>query len=428
MTEEHRSLVRIDATGTAHPVDLDASKRLRARQGVFQLLPAPGHLVVMRHVGNEAPADAPAAPPLRLAGQIVGPGALCDVVSLIGQAGWSGELAVIDGAESRSLFFEPGHAIAARSSAPGERIGEVLYRYGALSRPQVEATLAAAVPDVRFGETAVKLGFVPRERLYQLLSAQAEEIAYRMLLAGEGMFYFLAGFEEEQIPTRHDLPVHALLLEAVRRMDELRYFRERIPSDQHVPARVPDRGPPPEELRAVYDAVDGQRSVAEVARALGQGEFETTRALFQLAQSGRVVVRAPGPTGAAAGIALFNEAIASILSAVDGAQRGDEVRWQLAAFVAGAGIYDALFRGAGPAPDGTFEPARLLDNATLIAGAEQAEAMLSQWLREYVSFAMFVAEPCLRLSPEGIPLSRRSDNQPPLSKRVAALVGPLAPR
>ncbi|WP_437493012.1 DUF4388 domain-containing protein [Sorangium sp. So ce1014] len=428
MTEEQRSLVRIDATGTAHPVDLDASKHLRARQGVFQLLPAPDHLVVMRHVGEEAPRDAGTGAALRLAGQITGPGALCDVVSLIGQAAWCGELIVIDGGESRSLFFEPGHAVAARSTVEGERIGEVLYRYGALSRAQVEQTLAAAAPDVRFGEAAVKLGFVPRERLYQLLSTQAEEIAYRVLLAGEGMFYFLAGFDEEQIPTRHNLPVHALLLEAVRRMDEMRYFRERIPSDQHVPARVSDRGPAPEELRAVYDAVDGERSVAEVARAIGQGEFETTRALFQLAQSGRVVMRAPGPTGAAAGIALFNEAIASILSAADGIQRGDEVRWQLAAFVDGAGLYDALFRGAGPAADGTFEPARMIENATILAGPEQAEARLSQWLHEYISFAMFVAEPCLRLSPEGIPLSRRSDNQPPLSKRVAALVGPLAPR
>ncbi|WP_437786161.1 DUF4388 domain-containing protein [Sorangium sp. So ce1097] len=428
MTEEHHSLVRIDATGAAHPVDLGASERLRARQGVFQLLPSPDHLVVMRRVGNEAPRDVESGAALRLAGQITGPGALCDVVSLIGQAGWRGELVVIDGGASRSLFFEPGNAVAARSSVEGDRIGEVLYRYGALSREQVDATLAAAAPDARFGEVAVKLGFVSRERLYQLLGTQAEEIAYRVLLAGEGMFYFLAGFDEEQLASRQSLPVHALLLEAVRRMDEMRYFRERIPSDQHVPARVSDRGPPPGELRAVYDAVDGQRSVADVARALGQGEFEATRALFQLAQSGRIAVRAPGPTGAAASIALFNEAIASIHAAVDAVQRGDEVRWQLAAFVSGAGIYDALFRGAGPAADGTFDAARIVENAALIAGPEPAEATLSQWLYEYVSFAMFVAEPCLRLSPEGIPLSRRSDNQPPLSRRVAELVGPLAPK
>ncbi|AUX43091.1 uncharacterized protein SOCE26_045310 [Sorangium cellulosum] len=426
MSEERNSLVRIDATGTAHPLDLRSSKLLRARQGMFELLPAPEHLVVMRHVGKEVAGDAETGAALRLAGQITGPGALCDVVALVGQAGWSGELVAVDGAARRSLFFEPGHAVGARSSVEGERIGEVLYRYGALSRAQIYETLAATAPDARFGEVAVKRGLVPRERLYQLLSKQAEEIAYQVLLASEGMFYFLDRFDEEQIASRQNLPVHALLMEGVRRMDELRYFRERIPSDQHVPARVPDRGPPPGELRAVYDAIDGQRSVAELSRATGQGEFETTRALFQLVQSGRVVVRAPGPTGAAGSIALFNEAIASILSAVDGAQRGDEVRWQLASFAAGVGVYDTLFRGAGPAADGTFDAEKLVENATLIAGAAKAEAMLSQWLYEYTSFAMFVAEPCLRLSPEGAPLSKRSDNQPPLSKRVAELVGPLA--
>jgi Domain of unknown function (DUF4388) len=428
MTEERQDLVRIDATGAVHPVGKVASRRLRARQGSFQLLPAPAHLVVMRDAGEEGQHEALCGPAFRLAGEIMGPGALCDIVSLIGQAGWRGELVILDDAASRSLFFEHGHVVGARSSIEADRIGEVLYRYGTLSREQIAETLAAAAPEARFGEVAVRLGFATREQLYQMLGNQAEEIVYRVLLAGEGMFYFLESFDEEQIASRQNLPVQELLMEAVRRMDEMRYFRERIPSDQHVPARIPERVPPPPELRAVYDAIDGQRSVAEIARAIGQGEFEATRALFQLVRSGRVVVQAPRPTGLAGSVALFNEAIAMIFAAVDAAQHGDEVRAQLASFASGAGIYDTLFRGAGPALDGRVSIERLVENATLLAGPAQAEVMLSQWLYEYVSFAMFVAEPYLRSGHDGTPGSKRSDGQPPLSRRVAELVGPLAPK
>lgn len=428
MTEERKDLVRVDSTGTAHPLGKVASRRLRARQGSFQLLPAPEHLVVMQYVGEDGELEALIGPAFRLAGQIAGPGALYEIVSLIGHAGWHGELVVLDGATSRSLFFERGHVVGARSSVEADRIGEVLYRYGALSREHITATLAAASPDVRFGEVAVKLGFLTRERLFQLLGTQAEEIVYRVLLVGSGMFYFLESFDEEQVASRQNLGVHALLMEAVRQMDEMRYFRQRIPSDQHVPARLPDRTPPSGELLEVYDAIDGQRSVAEVARALGQGDFEITRALFQLVQADKVVVEAPRPTGAVGSVALFNEAITMILSAVDAAQRGDEVRWQLASFASGAGVYDALFREAGPAADGTLNAARLVENATLIAGLAQVDVMLSQWLYEYASFAMFVAEPYLRVGADGTPTSKRNDGQPPLSRRIAELVGPLAPK
>jgi len=73
-------------------------------------------------------------------------------------------------------------------------------------------------------------------------------------------------------------------------MDETRYFRDRIPSDQHVPARVVGREAPAVEFLKVFGAIDGVRPVAEIGRVIGQGEFEVTQALFQLVQSGHVVV------------------------------------------------------------------------------------------------------------------------------------------
>src|SRR5688572_24636194 len=131
MDDERLELVRIDATGTAHPLGKIASMELRARQGAFRLMPAPRHLVILRHVGEDGKRDTGDGAVLRLAGEIPTAGALCDIVGLVGQAGWSGELLVLDRETNRSIFFDRGHVIGAQSSSSVERIGEVLYRYGA---------------------------------------------------------------------------------------------------------------------------------------------------------------------------------------------------------------------------------------------------------------------------------------------------------
>jgi hypothetical protein len=431
MDDERLELVRVDATGTAHPVGKTASQRMRARQGAFRLMPAPQHLIVMRHVGEDGRRDADDGPIFRLAGEITSPGAICDIVALIGQAGWKGELAVQDGTTTRSIFFEQSHVVAANSTVEAERLGEVLYRYGALTKEQIAATARAVGGEVRFGEAAVKLGYITRERLFQLMGKQTEEIVYAVLLVGDGMFYFLDAFDDTRIMARQNLPVNALLMEGVRRMDEMRYFRDRIPSDQHVPARAAGRDPPSEGMMEVWNAIDGSRSIADVCRAVGRDEFEVTQALFQLVQSGHVVVHAPRATGPAAFVALFNEAIALIFREVDAVGRGGEVREQLASFATGAGVYDALFRKAGPAADGTLIPERIIENIAVMVGPDQAEATLGQWLYEYVSFAVFVAEPFLRPGLESGPVSIRSGAQSQgsiLARKVAALVGPLAPK
>jgi hypothetical protein len=433
MDDERLELVRVDATGTAHPVGKTASQRMRARQGAFRLMPAPPHLIVMRYVGEDGRRDPEDGPVFRLAGEITTPGAICDIVALIGQAGWKGELVVQDGAASRSIFFERSHVVAASSTVEAERMGEVLYRYGALTKEQIAATAAAVGPEVRFGEAAVKLGFITRERLFQLMGKQTEEIVYAVLLVGDGMFYFLDQYDESRLTTRQNLAVNGLLMEGVRRMDEMRYFRDRIPSDQHVPERANIRDPVAAELTEVWQAVDGTRPIAEICRVVGRDEFEVTQALFQLVQSGHVVVHAPSPTGPAAVVALFNEAIALIFREVDAVGKGGEVREQLASFATGAGVYDALFRKAGPAPDGTLIPQQIIENIAVMVGPDQAEATLAQWLYEYVSFAVFVAEPFLRpgMDPNSGPVSIHSGAQSQgsiLARKVADLVRPLAPK
>src|SRR6185503_19148919 len=138
-----------------------------------------------------------------------------------------------------------GQIIGAHSSVPNERLGQVLFRYGVLSTEQIaQSSDAAAAGSIRFGEAAVKLGFITRESLFAMTSRQTEEIFYGMLLVASGMFYFLDSYDENSLSSRQKLTVASLIREGVRRMHETRYFRARIPSDQCIPVSEPGRSRP----------------------------------------------------------------------------------------------------------------------------------------------------------------------------------------
>ena len=73
MADEHQDLVRVDGTGTAHPVGRLASQYMRGRQGTFRVMPGPPHLVFMRHVGEDGVRDERDGAICRLAGEITAP-------------------------------------------------------------------------------------------------------------------------------------------------------------------------------------------------------------------------------------------------------------------------------------------------------------------------------------------------------------------
>ena len=384
-------LLRIDSTGAVHPVGRIASQQLRPRKGEWRLIPSPRELIMARSMSE---GDAV----MRLAGEIRTPGALCDIVALAAQSAWTGELILLAERGTRSFYFDAGTIIGAQTSVPEERLGETLYRFGVITHEQLETIVqASATSGKRLGEAAVELEIVSAENLYAMMARQVEEVFYAAVHVSEGAFYFFDRLDEKNILHRHSLNAGGLLMEAARRMDEMRFFREKVPNDQFVPVPVPGKKPPGEFL-GVFALVDGQRSIEEIGRAIGQLEFEITRAFFQLVSSGAVFVQAPRPRGAEAIIAAFNPALAALHERADLAGKGDELRAGLSSFATGGGVYDPLFMGAGPAMvDGTLKPSRIAKNIASLAGlaGEEPDAWLVDQMQQYLGFAMFQTESLL---------------------------------
>ena len=380
-------LLRVDSTGAIHPVGRTASQQLRPKAGEWRLIASPRELIFARSMtGGDAV--------LKLAGEIKTPGALSDIIALASQSGWRGELVVLAEAGARSFYFDGGTIIAASTTVPEERLGETLWRFGVINRDQL-ATIVRATEETgkRLGEVAVETGFVSAEKIFEMMAHQVAEVFFAAVHVADGSFYFFDRFDEKIILRRHQLNAGALLMEAARRMDEMRFFREKVPSDAYIPTPVPGKRPS-EELMAVFAQCDAKKDLADIGRATGMLEFEVTRAIFQLITNGCVVVVAPRPRGPESIVETFNPALAAIHHRGDQAGKGAELREGLSRFATGGGVYDPLFMGAGPLADGTLKPDRIRRNIAALAG-EDPDAWLVELMNDYVGFALFQAESIL---------------------------------
>jgi hypothetical protein len=354
-----------------------------------------------------------------LSGEIREAGKLCDVISFLAHASWWGELVVFDGETIRSLYFDEGHIVGAESNAEAERLGAVLCRHGMLTHEQVETSRTRARErNLRFGEAVVELGYLGREQLFEAMPRQVEDIVLGIGTTEQARFEFFEGFDDRELAFRQRRSADALLLDALRRMDERKLFECCIPTDEHVPVRAFNVPPPPEDPFGVYAAIDGRRSVAQVAASVGLEELDVTRALVRHVRTGHAAIKPPRPDMWRT-IEIYNDAIATLLHEVDELGIGDAVRAPLSAFAAHASARPFF---APPAADGTLDAAAAVDRVLRSNDPRLVEEELAQWLYDYASYAIFLARPHLdRQDATAEPASGL------VSRRFADMLAPIRP-
>jgi hypothetical protein len=389
--------VVVRADGTIVASDATATEMLSERVGRYRLVDgAPGLLLLERIDENGA------APSRVLAsGEIVAKTTVLDMVSFVGSNGWRGELTVLDGTYTRRLTLDQGALKGAFSDAPSERLGEVMVSLGAITPDQLARVVLSGSAGRRFGEIAVEQGFTDQKLLFEMLQAQAQRTFLAALLVQTGRYAFTLMPEDTDAPTMTlHLPVQSLLMESVQRIDEMAYFRERIPSGDVRPVmtetgiRITLR----DSLRPIAMLVDGSRSIYDIGRELRLDEFQVTKQVMQLLQLGCVEVKEqPKLTRENVDriVRQLNEILREVRDTVErhsGLKGAKQVLWTLQTWVAQSEI--ASYFGTTTRLDGDISvdaTLRQLQNARLDRPLEE----LHRAAHELVSFAMFCASPTL---------------------------------
>src|SRR5512138_3483587 len=284
------SFLDIDAHGRVVPQSDEARRALADRAGRFALLPSASDLLVARRTPNAG--GAAPRPRCILAGDLAAV-PIADFIAFLHQARATGVLTVSAAGVERAITFKDGEVRSAQSSAPGERIGEVAVRLGFVADAQLAEALAGERP---IGKALVDRGLLSANDLWKCFHEQVTAVFHAILLLTGGVFALV----DEDAADRQGAPLavntQALLMDGIRRIDELSLFRGRIPGPGTYLRRRPARRAVTLQAaeQSLLALVNGRRTVAQIATAARLSEFDATKLLSHLAEAGHVeAVAAP---------------------------------------------------------------------------------------------------------------------------------------
>jgi hypothetical protein len=216
-----------------------------------------------------------------------------DLLNFLHQGRRTGVLLARVADVERAIVLVDGNVAWACSTSAGERLGELLARTGLADRAQVDAVLrdqASNPGHRRIGQLLVERGVLTPEALSAGLRQQLVEIFLGLLVAREGSFVFLRGVDASALPMALSLDTQGLLLDGLRRMDEMELYRTRVPNADVMPKKTAKtaNGELSDAERAVLSLADGRRTLAELAMQSALGEFEVTKAAYRLVESGHL--------------------------------------------------------------------------------------------------------------------------------------------
>ncbi len=273
----------IDAHGRIAAQTDPARRALADRAGRFVLLPSAADLLVARRT---PPLGGSAERPRCILAGDLSAFPIADFITFMQQSRLSGLLTVASGTAERSVAFQDGEVRSAHSTAPGERVGEVAVRLGFATEAQIAEATRSGRP---IGKALVDGNVLKPNDLYKCLHEQVAAVFHALLLAKSGTFTLL-DTEPERNAAPLSVSTQSLLMDGIRRIDELTLFQARIPGPSAVlRRRRPTRPVPlrPTET-ALLALVDGRQTVAQVATAAHLNEFDATKLLFHLCEAGFV--------------------------------------------------------------------------------------------------------------------------------------------
>ena len=382
--------VRLSQDGRLSLVAATEPSSMLKEAGEYRLFGGPHHsFLFTRHMPDDR-----ARARVLMMGELVNRMSVVEIINLVTSSNWSGELHVASPEGMRVLTIAQGALKHARSEIERERLGELLVRAGVLERARLAELLLKKPADQRFGQLLVARGLLDEEQLFKQLQQQTETVFYASMLVESGMYWFMAPpAAAAPPPTTFHLSIQGLLMEGVQRIDEMALYRERIPHNRFYPAERP--GAKREGLEAsmlsVLELCNGARSIDDLIRLAGIGEFLTVKAVYNLSRGGQLQIRR-GPTldGAATRrlVRQYNEIVRDIFVVVATYGAMERASRALSSWLSQSP--HAAVLGEQVDIDGTFDPGQVIERLQKASGDDPMQD-LHRGLHELAAYALFVA-------------------------------------
>lgn len=356
-------------------------------------------------VPRSATAGTPTPPVvrIRLCGPITSESTLAEIVNMLAVSGWEGELRVRSPTMRCRLLISRGALGGASSTVPEHRLGELLVQRGLISREQLERSLRETGRGRRIGQIVLDEGWIEHGQLFDALRAQVERIFFDALSLTAGSFAFVdVRADGAPAPIAFHMPLEGLILEAARRMDEMRVFRSRIESREACPALTGATVDAPLDpaSAAIVAHIDGCRTIQEIVERTGLDEFSVTRAVYALMEHGLAEIR-PNRT-------VLDRELIECIDAFDGVLRAifvqatrarsfAVVHERVVNWIDASGLSDYL--GVALGVNGALNRHALLLAVTRL-DPQWSRAKLYGVLYDLTTFALFAAGPTLDAAEE----------------------------
>jgi len=196
------------------------------------------------------------------------------------------------------VYFRDGSVIYGYGPRKTYHIGRMLVDMGRISPTQLDESISVQAADSgrgkRLGQILIEKRYIDRADLEQVVRRQVEELIYSLMTWDKGSFKFY----ENQFPTDEEITVKLstenVVLEGLRRLDEMTRLKDALPDFSTVFAVAPsepgqnrDVSLQPEEWN-VLALVDARRDINEIVAASSLESVDVLKHLASLQLAGLI--------------------------------------------------------------------------------------------------------------------------------------------
>ena len=222
---------------------------------------------------------------------------LSEILQLLSSQRKTGCLRLSRGAENRVVYLLEGRIASVRDRGYGDEdpLARFLRRVHRLSEEQMRGIGSIYAESQRdLVDLLLNGRYIDREELAVLYERMVLDVLHEILAWDDGAYQF-SNVSPPESALAVSLSTESMLMEAVRRMDELKRYRQKL-TDPGLVLGLKELPDPDaslgEEEKELFGLVDGRRTLRDLVAESPFTDFEAYEALYRLIDAGWIEIHA----------------------------------------------------------------------------------------------------------------------------------------